>query len=360
MDSATFSGQDQTLIRERRQAALVGLMSMNLHTPPAGAYWGRFNDRPLDKGAVRKLLAQFQGNLSNCTDSTAVDIVVKKRWLANAEECKSTVEGLKIGDVPELTFTEEGAEEAKANNVWMMGGHHRHHTLKMYLAGKKKEIEKMAKELKGMGEGSGSEAAERERMKLRERIEEATKAMESDKMWAVRVFDRGKPESEQRSQDRTTNRGGHAAEVIEANQPELATATFRFLSRNEVNQSLPATPEERLLEIVNELRDAYEVDLVETEKANKNRTEDDVNAITKCFEDTLAAKVEAFKTNNDARHLCTEPSFAQGLVMASRVRRQYTHSQWFTVKKLNEMLAAHGAVSGYVSDRGEDTKREDS
>jgi hypothetical protein len=39
------------------------------------------------------------------------------------------------------------------------------------------------------------------------------------------------------------------------------------------------------------------------------------------------------------------PSFALGLVMASHIWRHYTHSSWFKILSLNQMLKVHGMVS---------------
>jgi hypothetical protein len=102
-----------------------------------------------------------------------------------------------------------------------------------------------------------------------------------------------------------------------------------------------------MLEFVNELRDAYKADMEDTEKENIGHEEGDAVVSQKNFKKKLKDMDGVFKDQEKAnmRHLCTSQSFAQGLVMASRIHWHYTHLAWFKVGKLNEMVEDHGAVS---------------
>jgi hypothetical protein len=40
--------------------------------------------------------------VNNCTDSTAIDIAVKREWVANLAEKCNTVKGKSIDEVPEI------------------------------------------------------------------------------------------------------------------------------------------------------------------------------------------------------------------------------------------------------------------
>jgi hypothetical protein len=123
----------------------------------------------------------------------------------------------------------------------------------------------------------------------------------------------------------------------------LSTAVYRFLSRNEWKGSLESTGEEKLLEIICELKDAYEDDLGRQDEIPKNS---DAATMYPDFSKLAIEKAEEFKEEGGFGRLLTVPSFALGLVMASRIRRHYTHAPWFNISKLSKMLEEHGAVRG--------------
>lgn len=127
----------------------------------------------------------------------------------------------------------------------------------------------------------------------------------------------------------------------------MRKAVYRFLLRNETTSILPATDEERLLEVVHVLRDAYEDDLADAEAkagANGRKKFASVSDFPK-FGQAVKEKAIEYKEVAGYRRLCSAPSFTHGLVMASRVKRHYTHAPWFRTQSLLEMLASHGAVS---------------
>lgn len=104
-----------------------------------------------------------------------------------------------------------------------------------------------------------------------------------------------------------------------------------------------ATQEELLLEIVAHLRDAYEKDIQNQGQQGKYI---DASIHFPLFMEMAKMKSEEFKENRSYGRLCSVPSFALGLVMASRIRRHYTHASWFNITTLTKMLISHGAVSG--------------
>ena len=118
------------------------------------------------------------------------------------------------------------------------------------------------------------------------------------------------------------------------------------MSRNETRGHQGATEEEYLQEVVAQFRDAYERDLEE----KRDPCESDMKVLYPRLMEAVDNKVSELKELSHAgfSRLCCVPSFALGLVMASRIRRHYTHASWFTIKALGEMLDVHGAVSGEI------------
>ncbi len=110
-----------------------------------------------------------------------------------------------------------------------------------------------------------------------------------------------------------------------------------------------ASPEERLLDIVVELRDTYEVDMEKQAECSErgNLKDLDAHVLYPQFMKVVKLKTEELKEapDKDYRRLCSVPSFALGLVKASHIRRHYTHASWFKTEKLGEMLGSHGGVS---------------
>jgi hypothetical protein len=126
----------------------------------------------------------------------------------------------------------------------------------------------------------------------------------------------------------------------------LAKAIFRFISRNETKGNRCATEEELLQEVVDELKDALELDLVSL--GDQSLGEDfKVKYLT--FVDKANKKADWFKNkSHNYRQICSLPSFALGLVMASRIPSHYTHAPWFRIKALMDMMGVHGSVSKLV------------
>jgi hypothetical protein len=117
---------------------------------------------------------------------------------------------------------------------------------------------------------------------------------------------------------------------------------YRFLSRNMVKGTWQATDEEKLIELVVELRDYLTVDL---ERRPSDPDEDDPKVLYPHFSAALDARSKRYVTEGGYRRLCSVGSFFLGLVMVSRVRRHYIHAPWFKVTVLSQMLKNHGGVS---------------
>ena len=137
----------------------------------------------------------------------------------------------------------------------------------------------------------------------------------------------------------------HTIDLIERdNDHDMADAIFHLLSRNEKKSTYKATEEEELLEMVNELRRAYMKDVSRSKEADEEEADYMNN-----FSNFMAAaeeKAEAYKqTNAGFRRLACMPTFTLSLVMASQVRRHYTHATWFKLGVFKEMVEVHGAVS---------------
>ena len=104
-----------------------------------------------------------------------------------------------------------------------------------------------------------------------------------------------------------------------------------------------ATEEERLQEIVEEMKYAYMKDM-----RDKSITYvgDDYEKRYPKFLAVVKEKADLYKGMNQwYRQLCCLPSFALGLVMVSKIKRHYTHSNWFKQSKLGVMIEVYGGVS---------------
>jgi hypothetical protein len=103
------------------------------------------------------------------------------------------------------------------------------------------------------------------------------------------------------------------------------------------------TEEEFLREVIEELKDAYELDMRNVTALNRK---EDVTFKLKGFVEKVNKKAKGFlPAEHRYRHLCSVTSFVYALVMASRVRSHYTHAPWFKLRALGDMLDVHGTVS---------------
>ncbi|KAH9028303.1 hypothetical protein EDB85DRAFT_1892595 [Lactarius pseudohatsudake] len=336
----TFGQFEKAELRESKKEAEMGYMTMNLASPPSGAYWGRFNDRVVNEDWVKSLMEAYSRCLDNCLDDTAVDVAVKRSWIRNAENIVPSVEGKNVKTVGKIEFTSQGKEEMGSDNLWILGGNHRRQALLRHLEGRQKELDKLKNQL-AKKEGKGGEDDE-EVEAMRKDVREKEEEISTNSLWAVRLYDRARTWTEK----------------IDAYPAAKATAIYRFLSRNETKDKRMATDEERLIEIVDELKDAYEEDVRHRKDRAKNL---DAAALYQTFMKKAKIRADAFKDSRDRgghRQLCSVPSFALALVAASRIRRHYTHARWFRVADLVKILESHGAlISEFIVESVETLER---
>lgn len=194
-EGTKFHGFEKAFLREKKREAMIGLMSMNIIGPPDGAYWGQFNNRPIDEKAVSNLAKAFSSNMDHCTDGNAIDVAVKRHWIQNVDQSHRSVEGMSIEKVAEVEFTQEGLTEIKGNNLWMLGGNHRRQALTKYVGSLKADLKAKDKEVTTLdmeirkGDSNGALAMELaahrvEASKLKKQVERSCK-------WVVRLYDRG-------------------------------------------------------------------------------------------------------------------------------------------------------------------------
>ena len=120
---------------------------------------------------------------------------------------------------------------------------------------------------------------------------------------------------------------------------------YRFLSRNIDKGFWKATEEEKLTELVVELRDHLSFDL---ETVSAEPSEDNLEILYPTFSREVQKKAEEFLSEGGYRRLCSVSSFFLGIVMLSRIPRHYTHAPWFKVTILDKMLDSHGGVCGLI------------
>lgn len=174
---------------------------MELLDPPEGAEWGCFNDRPLDMKAVKELVEAFKGNVDNCTESTAIDVTLRRGWLDERSKPHDKIEGMKIEEVSELLLNEKGAEAARNDKVLILGGFHRREAVKLYVAAKQKERKTTGRQLdrsrarakasEGGEEGEQDPKAE-EAAALSDALKKLDEEIAKASRWVVRIYDRGK------------------------------------------------------------------------------------------------------------------------------------------------------------------------
>jgi hypothetical protein len=80
--------------------------------------------------------------------------------------------------------------------------------------------------------------------------------------------------------------------------------------------------------------------------------DEDFNLKYPKFLEMTVIKADKYKRGSSAyRRICCVPSFAFGLVMASRMQTHFTHAPWFKLRSLSEMIDVYGTVSEAVERR---------
>jgi hypothetical protein len=194
-EGTKFHGFEKAQLRDKKREAMIGFMSMNILEPPDGAFWGQFNNRPVDEKAVSNLAKAFSSNMDHCTDGNAIDVAVKRYWIKDVDQSHRSVEGMSIEEVAKVEFTQEGLAEIKGNNLWMLGGNHRRQALTKYvgtltadLKTKNKEIMTLDMEMR-KGDPNGALAMELTTQRIE--VSKLKKKVEQSCKWVVRLYDRG-------------------------------------------------------------------------------------------------------------------------------------------------------------------------
>jgi hypothetical protein len=211
--SAVNAGQDDgeyfdfevNVLRKKKQEAQLCFLSMNLVSPPDGAFWGKFNDRVLLESWVNDLVQVFRRGLDHTADENSINIAVKRAWIEGLDGDEKSVEafrkanahseGKNIEEVTEIRFTPLGVQEIKGRNLWMLGGNHRREAMKVIAGGLSKELEderKLLAKLKRENQDGDEVGAKNEEIAATEdRIQTLEKKLASASKWVVRLFDRG-------------------------------------------------------------------------------------------------------------------------------------------------------------------------
>ena len=120
---------------------------------------------------------------------------------------------------------------------------------------------------------------------------------------------------------------------------------FQFLSQNQSLGEHVATDEEKLQQILTQLKRAFLKDLRKITERESEEHEDLRVKYPKYTAMLNGFSVKFKQVNVGFRRLTCMPTFMLGLVMASRVRRHYQHAPWFRASMFNKMAEVHGAVS---------------
>ena len=155
----------------------------------------------MDEKAVKELVSAFHKHVDNCTEGTAIDVVVQAGWLKDQDKLHGSVEGLGILEVNVLTFSKKGKRGIKAKALLMLGGNHRCQAVKQYVKALKKKherIEKQQKAARGKGKKTGRSIEDKREATPEKGEEEAVtvlRKLDEDiakaSQWVVRVYDQG-------------------------------------------------------------------------------------------------------------------------------------------------------------------------
>ena len=197
-EEQVFFGVDLTTLKNYKREAKLGYMKMNLVNPPSGAFWGKFNNRAVSEEWVQSLHNSFVKEMDNCADDHSIDVVLDPAWLANPDALLQSIDGMKIEDVPEISFTGTGAAMIKKNNLWMLSGNHRRFALARYIKTLKDNLDvanetiaeiignKSPDQVANLGEGPmvRLKGAQKNRKRFEARLKTCS-------FWTIRVYDRG-------------------------------------------------------------------------------------------------------------------------------------------------------------------------
>ncbi|KAI0261575.1 hypothetical protein BGY98DRAFT_1104417, partial [Russula aff. rugulosa BPL654] len=310
-----YFGSKITDLRKLKDDLSLGYMKMSIVRPPIGAHWGKFNNRTLTEKWIVQLCKDFlASSVDNCSDVHAMDVA--------------------LDPIPELKFTPAGAAAIRKNNLWMLSGNHRRVAVLRHIEELRKQLidanEQIEDVIKDKTETQLANLEDKPKEKLayfQNIVKVLEPVIKASSWWVVRVIDRA---------------------TIEANHKNESMALFRFISRNITYSSHHASEEEKLQEIVDQMKDSLEEDL-RKRKEHSLQHEDFENKYPR-FKETAKLKADLYKqTSIGYRQICCVPSFALGLVMASRVQNHFTHAPWFRLGILKDMVDVYGTfISKFI------------
>lgn len=196
-DTGEYLGVETTELLRRKEHAAIGYYKMNIASPPSYASWGVFNDRQEEQKSTNILVASYRVHLDNCTSKTAIDVLIRKKWLKDEKkEQIRVVDGKKLSDLPELEFKAEFQEEINRETVHILGGNHRKSALEKYIKEREADLAAIRKKLaaakvEDIALDEGNPSATDNLAALKDDEAKTVRDLEKATRWAIRVYDRG-------------------------------------------------------------------------------------------------------------------------------------------------------------------------
>jgi hypothetical protein len=182
-----FMGVNLNALEKVKSDAFVGYMAIDLYDPPPEATWGKFNDRIINKGWVTRLSMDFQRRYYNCIEDDSIEVAIRPSWLKNQDRILRRINGLRIGEVPVMEFTDEGKAAISPKNLIMLGGNHRRQAVRQHVEKLRADLEIHEKQIKDKGKDIPIAESNADEEMLEIEKEDAKWAC----YWSVRIYDRG-------------------------------------------------------------------------------------------------------------------------------------------------------------------------
>ena len=115
--------------------------------PTPNEIWGKPNGRVMTRERMTGMYKSFLGSgIQNIKNDTVILVVAKKSWIKNYLDVES-IDGLTVGDIPMLEWTEEGKVEFQDRQFCPVEGMGRRAGVQLLYEHRTKEIEVMQREL---------------------------------------------------------------------------------------------------------------------------------------------------------------------------------------------------------------------
>lgn len=178
-------------LREDVRKHLIGYLSFDLVKSQEEVVWAFYNQRGINPISVTGLVDSMLVVLFDCDPTTSIKFFVRKSWIANLSECRATLNGLVINDLPKIVWTEQGEAASVAREIIAADGNH----WRMAIVQLKKKVDVLWKRtLKDIAVlQAKKKLTNKERAKLEERHQYA-KILKSKKdagRWAIELYDLG-------------------------------------------------------------------------------------------------------------------------------------------------------------------------